>query len=34
MSGRALALALLYAGIVIGAVIAGEGGGTFVYQGF
>jgi hypothetical protein len=34
MTGRALALALLYAGIVIGAVVVGEGGLTFVYQGF
>jgi len=31
---RALGLALLYAAIVIGAVVFGDGGTAFVYQGF
>jgi hypothetical protein len=34
MTARAVGLALLYAGIVIAAVVAGQGGLTFVYQGF
>jgi hypothetical protein len=34
MTLRALALALFYAGLVIGAVIAGDSGVGFVYQGF
>jgi hypothetical protein len=34
MTLRALGLALLYASIVIAAVVVGEGGVGFVYQGF
>jgi hypothetical protein len=34
MTARAVAFAMLYASIVIAAVVAGQGGLTFVYQGF